>query len=63
MAEFCPECYKRMYGEMPKGMQMVVSKELDLCEACGEWKPVIVRFRREWNLWRVLDWWMWWRRI
>lgn len=31
----------------------VISGELDLCEGCGEWKPVIIRVRRRFL---IADW-------
>lgn len=39
MAEFCEECFKRL---IPDWDITQISKERDLCEGCGEWKPVVV---------------------
>ena len=39
MAEFCKDCFKKM---CPGWLIISVSKEEDLCEGCGEWKPVVI---------------------
>lgn len=44
MAEYCFDCWKQLHGRVGKG-DVVLSKELDLCEGCGEWKHVVVSFR------------------
>ena len=42
MAEFCYDCYKNILkGEKDK-RKLIISKDLDICEGCGEFKPVIV---------------------
>ena len=48
MAEFCPECMKRYHGYYAGDQKKyVLSKDLDLCEGCGEWKRVVVRIKRD----------------
>ena len=42
MAEFCAECWKEMFPQ-DQNKKFVVSKYLDLCEGCGEYKRVIIR--------------------
>ena len=43
MAEFCLECWNRLNGTKLTEADMVVDhRALDLCEGCGEYKPVIV---------------------
>lgn len=44
MAEYCRECAERCLGFTPEELKHAVwSKELDLCEGCGEYKRVLVR--------------------
>ena len=40
MAEFCRECFYRMIGN--RDDRLVMSEESDLCEGCGEIKPVVL---------------------
>ncbi len=42
MAEFCTECWKEMFAQ-DQNKKFVVSKYLDLCEGCGEYKRVVIR--------------------
>ena len=46
MAEFCLDCWNKLNKTQFTEKAYVLSRELDLCEECGEWKPVIVRVRR-----------------
>lgn len=46
MAEFCLDCWNKLNKSQFTEKTYVLSKELDLCEECGEWKPVIVCVRR-----------------
>ena len=39
MAEFCLDCYNRLYEKNYREDQ--VELELGLCEGCGEWKTVV----------------------
>ena len=43
MAEICLECWRKLSGEQEPRWKYVLSRELDLCEECSEWKRVIVR--------------------
>ena len=45
MEEFCLKCWNRINGTNDGKMKYVLSKDLDLCEGCGELKPVIVAER------------------
>ena len=45
MAEFCLQCWNKMYKTNDDESKFILSKELDFCEGCGEWKHVIVRER------------------
>lgn len=46
MAEFCLKCWNRINGTEYDERKYILSEYLDLCEGCGEWKPVIVAERR-----------------
>jgi len=52
MAEFCLDCFNEMnvrrYDGRPYSEdEVTLSWDLDLCEGCGEWKPVVVSLRPE----------------
>lgn len=45
MAEFCKECFKEKIAVPSDGItddMLVMSEELDFCEGCCEWKPVVI---------------------
>jgi len=49
MAEFCVDCMRRECEEIGayfSERDWIISKESDLCETCGEWKPVVIRRKR-----------------
>lgn len=46
MAEFCLECWNELNGTNDSEKEYIMSKDLDLCEGCGEWKRVIVAERK-----------------
>ncbi|MBQ3556818.1 MAG: hypothetical protein IJA11_03355 [Oscillospiraceae bacterium] len=56
MAEFCFDCWNKLMGEDYPAAHYILSDELDLCEGCGEWKPVIVRLKRRYMLFDWLKW-------
>ena len=45
MAEFCLECLNKFMESTATEREFVLSRDLDLCEECGEWKRVVVRRR------------------
>ena len=45
MAEICFDCYNKLNGNKDKRHWYIISRELDLCEECGQWKPVIIRMK------------------
>lgn len=53
MAEFCLDCWNKINGKNDPPEKYVLSKELDLCEGCGEWKNVIVA-EREFSFFQTL---------
>ena len=46
MAEFCLACWNKINGTNDSESRYIISKDLDLCEGCGEWKRVIVMERK-----------------
>lgn len=52
VAEFCLDCWNEINGTDETKDKYVYSKELDLCEGCGEWKHVIVRERGLFDVFR-----------
>ena len=50
MAEFCLECWNKINETNDSESKYVISKDLDLCEECGEWKNVIVAERKNYYL-------------
>ena len=42
MAEFCLECWNKIMGTQDTECKFVMTRDLELCEECGEWKRVIV---------------------
>ena len=50
MAEFCLDCMNKILGTNDSERKYVLSKELELCEECGEWKRVIVTTRRSYYI-------------
>lgn len=56
MAEFCFDCWNKLMDADYPAEKYVLSDELDLCEGCGEWKPVIVWLKRQYMLVEWLKW-------
>ena len=46
MAEFCLTCWQKINNIHLSEKDVVLSKELDLCEECGKMKTVIVRYKK-----------------
>ena len=46
MAEFCLACYQRILKGREAERQLVLSKDLELCEGCGAYEPVVLRVHR-----------------
>lgn len=49
MAEFCFECYNKMQGGKCRKENYIISDELDLCEGCGEYKNVVISYKKNWR--------------
>ena len=41
MAEFCFDCLCKLDEKKYKKIMFIISKDLDYCEGCGEWKHVV----------------------
>ena len=46
MAELCLDCWNKLTDSEYSPKCFLFSEEPDLCEECGEWKTVIIRFKR-----------------
>lgn len=44
MAEFCKKCFIRIEGNKDED-KIVMSSSDDLCEGCGEVKPVVISIK------------------
>ena len=53
MAEFCLECWNKLNGTDDDERKYVLSKEWDLCEGCGKWKPVIIMERKAYYIYKL----------
>ena len=45
MAEFCLDCWNKVMDTNDPPKKFIISRDLDLCEECGQWKRVIVRYK------------------
>ncbi len=45
MSEICLECWNKENQSKDKPIKYILSKELELCEECGEYKHTIVMYR------------------
>lgn len=46
MAEFCLECWNSVNETNDDKRKYILSKDLYLCEECGEWKSIIIAERK-----------------
>ena len=46
MAEFCLDCWNRLNESNDSEKKFILSKDLEFCEGCGEWKPIIIMMRK-----------------
>lgn len=42
VAEFCLDCWNELNHTNYHELTVTLSDDLDLCEGCGQWKPVVV---------------------
>lgn len=50
MAEFCIDCWNKLYETNEPAKKFILSKRLDLCEECGEMKQIIIAVRKRYLL-------------
>ena len=53
MAEICLECLEKINEKKFRKNEYILSKDLDLCECCGEWKSVVVTTRKNYYMQRL----------
>lgn len=60
MAEFCLDCLNKICNANEPKRKFVMSKELYLCEECGEMKYVVICYRRNLlsSIFRRLAYWL-----
>ena len=46
MSEICLDCWNKTNNRNDNPKKFIISKELDLCEECGEYKHVIISYRK-----------------
>ena len=48
MAEFCKECFVKVFGPTKENEVIITTEdnELDLCENCLEWKPYVIEIKK-----------------
>lgn len=46
MAEFCLDCWNKIMETSDPESKYIISRDLDRCEECGEFKNVIVAIKR-----------------
>lgn len=46
MSELCLECLNQLMGTNDPPQKYIISRNEDLCEECGEWKPVVIAIKR-----------------
>ncbi len=53
MAEFCVDCWNKIMESNEDPKTFTLSPYLDLCEGCGQYKPVIISIKRRYfiRLW------------
>ena len=42
MADFCPDCVRKVFGVDRRDKDFVLSDDLCFCEECCEWKKVVI---------------------
>lgn len=46
MAEICFDCYNKLCGGTESRKEYHITRSLDLCEECGEYRPVIICMKK-----------------
>ena len=42
MAEFCKDCWNKMFNTKGGRIKYIMSKDPELCEGCGHYKKVVI---------------------
>ncbi|MBR1969947.1 MAG: hypothetical protein IKA17_06290, partial [Clostridia bacterium] len=54
MAEFCLDCLNKINGTNHGESYFVLSRDLELCEECGQWKRVVITRRQYYYSYRFV---------
>ncbi len=54
MADFCIECFNKINETNLTTKEVVISKELNLCEECEEWKNVIICIKKRFAIYNFI---------
>lgn len=55
MAEFCKDCFLKLFGPVEEDEEIVLSEEPWLCEGCGEWVPIVDIVRKKGNKMDIIE--------
>ena len=47
MAEFCKDCFLKLFGPVDDDEVVIESKEPWLCEGCDKWVPVVDKIEKK----------------
>ncbi len=50
MAEFCFDCWKKLFDKNAQKEKYIISEYDFLCEGCGEYKPIIITEKKTYYL-------------
>ncbi len=53
MADFCLDCWNKINESADSPNKYILSKDLGLCEGCGECKSVIIADRKDYYLYKL----------
>ena len=56
MAEFCPECVRKVFGVDKRDEEFILSDDLCFCEECCEWKKVVICERKNYTEFKIALW-------
>lgn len=54
MAEYCKECFEEYLYDLKENEEIILSKDNDLCECCGKFKPVVVKIVKKNSLLKTI---------
>ena len=47
MAEFCKDCFLKLFGPVEEDEESILSEEPWLCEGCGKWVSVVNKIEKK----------------